>query len=75
LGIEEIKIIIQLGENENIENFASKFGVRDSAMEDFKDCVYELYELLDIYNENELMQEFIEPFVEDQFKILKKKKT
>ena len=75
LGIEDIKIIIQLGENENIEDLARKFNVSDSAMEAFKECVYELYELLDIFKEDELMQGYIEPFVKDRFKKMKDKKT
>ena len=40
-------------------------------MEAFKECVYELYELLDIFKEDELMQEYIEPFVKDRLKKLK----
>lgn len=76
LGIEDIKnIIIQLGENENIEDLARKLNVSDSALEAFKECVYELYELLDIFKEDELMQGYIEPFVKDRFKKLKQKKT
>jgi len=73
LGIEEIKKIIQLGENENIENLARKFYVRGSAMKDFKEMVDELFELLDYFYEDEVMQEFIEPFVEDQIQKLKEK--
>ena len=75
LGIEEIKKIIQLGENNNIEDLARKLCVRDSAMNDFKEMVDELFELFDYFYDDEVMQEFIEPFVEDQFKKLKKKKT
>jgi hypothetical protein len=73
LGIEEIRKIIQFGKNENIEDFARKLGVNDSAMEAFIDCVYELIEFLDIFDEDEVMNEFIVPFVEDQTKMLKEK--
>jgi hypothetical protein len=74
LGIEDIKKIMQLGENENIEDLARKFDVSDSAMEAFKKCVSELYELLGIFKEDELMQLYIEPLVKDRFKMLMKKK-
>ncbi len=74
LGIEDIKKIVQLGENENIEDLARKFGVSDSAMGAFGNFVCELHELLPGGYEDEVTEEFIIPFFADQSKMLKEKK-
>ncbi len=75
LGIGDIKKIIQLGENENIEDLARKFGVSNSAMEAFEYFVNELHVLLSTFYEDEIIQGLIEPLVEDQSKMLEEKKT
>ena len=73
LRIEDIKKIIQLGENEDIEDLARKFEVSNSAMNAFEDFVKELHVLLSSFYEDEIMEEFIKPLVEDQSKMLEEK--
>jgi len=73
LRIEDIKKIIQLGENEDIEDLARNFEVSNSAMNAFEDFVKELQVLLSSFYEDEIMEEFIKPLVEDQSKMLEEK--
>jgi hypothetical protein len=73
LGIEDIKKIVQLGKNENIEDLARTFHVGESAMVAFENFVYELHDLLPAGYEDEITEEFIIPFFADQSKMLKKK--
>ncbi|MFC1578468.1 hypothetical protein ACFL36_05600 [Thermodesulfobacteriota bacterium] len=76
LGIEDIKTIIRLRENENTEDLARRFNVEVTEGEDFddfEDFIIQLNELLSNFSELSIMREFIIPFVEDQLKMLKEK--
>jgi hypothetical protein len=77
LGIEDIKTIIRLREKENTEDLARRFNVEvTEGMDfyDFQDFIIQLDELFDYFYEDEVMQDFIIPFIEDQTKMLKEKK-